>query len=212
MSENRVQSHKTIKRTLIFAAALVVVVGLFFIISIGRNVSLNQPDIKVQYKSGWATEVAAAGLNNCYKVSDDLYRGAQPTEEGIKGLQKLGVKTIVNLRSFHSDGDEIADANVAYEHLYVKAWHPEEKEVVGFLKTVTDKSKTPVFVHCQHGSDRTGTMCAVYRIAVQNWSKEDALEEMTTGPFGFHKEWQNLIGYIRQLDIEKMKKEAGLTL
>jgi protein tyrosine phosphatase (PTP) superfamily phosphohydrolase (DUF442 family) len=41
----------------------------------------------------------------------------------------------------------------------MKAWHPEEKEIVKFLKTVTDKTKTPVFVHCQHGADRTGLMC-----------------------------------------------------
>lgn len=39
----------------------------------------------------------------------------------------------------------------------------------------------------RHGSDRTGTMCALYRIAVQGWSKEDAIREMTAGGFGFHR-------------------------
>ena len=93
----------------------------------------------------------------------------------------MGIKTIINLRSFHSDRDEIGQAALAYEHIYMKAWHPEEKEVVRLLKIVTDPKRTPVLVHCQHGADRTGTMVAVYRIAVQGWSKAEAIRELTQG-------------------------------
>lgn len=92
----------------------------------------------------------------------------------------------------------------------MKPWHPEDKEAVRFLKTVTDKSKTPVFVHCQRGADRTGVMCAIYRIVVQDWSKQQAIEEMTKGGFGFHTAWVNLIEYIKDLDIEKIKQAANL--
>ena len=127
------------------------------------------------------------GLSNCYKVSENLYLGAQPTKEGFLQLKALGIKTVVNLRSFHSDRDDIPCIGLAYEHIYMKAWHAEDKEIVGFLKIVTDPNKTPVFVHCQHGSDRTGTMCAIYRIAVEGWSKEKAIEEMAQGPYGFHE-------------------------
>ena len=67
-----------------------------------------------------------------------------------------------------------------------------------------------MFVHCQHGSDRTGTMCALYRIAVCGWTKEDALKEMQEGGFGFHGVWQNLLDFINKLDIEKIKQEAGI--
>jgi len=160
--------------------------------------------------AAWAKAIELTGLHNFHKVSDNLYRGAQPTEEGMSQLEKLGIKTIINLRSFHSDRDEIKDAKFNYEHIYMKPWHPEEKEIVRFLKIVTDANLVPVFVHCQHGSDRTGTMCAIYRIAVQNWPKDKAIEEMTKGDFGFHDIWANLIEYIRGLDIEKIKKQAGL--
>jgi protein tyrosine/serine phosphatase len=158
----------------------------------------------------WAVEVNLPGLLNLHKVSDDLYRGAQPTAEGMKQLEKLGIKTVINLRSFHSDSDEIRDANLSSEHIYTQAWRAEDKDVVNFLKIVTDPSRTPVFVHCQHGADRTGTMCAIYRIAVQGWSKDEAIEEMTKGGFGFHGVFENLSGYIRGLDIEKIKKQAGM--
>ena len=53
-------------------------------------------------------------------------------------------------------------------------------------------------------------MCAVYRIAVQGWSKEDAIKEMTEGGFGFHSCWRNLPEWIMKLDIEAIKEEAGL--
>jgi protein tyrosine/serine phosphatase len=92
----------------------------------------------------------------------------------------------------------------------MQPWRPENKDVVRFLKIATDPNKTPVFVHCQHGADRTGTMCAIYRIAVQEWTKDEAIEEMTKGDFGFHGIFENLVTYIRELDIDKIKQEAGI--
>ena len=158
----------------------------------------------------WAVPLEKPGLPNLNKVSDQLYRGAQPTAEGMKELKNMGVKTVVNLRSFHSDRDEIGLTGLAYEHIYMKAWHAEEKEVVRFLQIVSDSSRTPVFVHCHYGADRTGTMCAIYRIAIQGWTKDDALKEMKEGGYGFHPIWKNLVTYIKELDIEKIKKKAGI--
>jgi protein tyrosine/serine phosphatase len=129
----------------------------------------------------------------------------------MKNLKKTGIETIVNLRSFHSDRKEIGDTGLAYEHIYMKTWHPEKKEIIRFLQIVTNPKRTPVLVHCQHGSDRTGTMCALYRVAVQGWTKEQAIIEMTKGGFGFHKIWKNLPNWIKDLDIEAIKKEAFIT-
>jgi protein tyrosine phosphatase (PTP) superfamily phosphohydrolase (DUF442 family) len=165
---------------------------------------------EVSGKKNWAERVELAGVPNLHKVSDDAYRGAQPTAEGMQQLEKLGVRTIINLRSFHSDRDEIGETGLGYEHIYMKTWHPEDEEVARFLKIVTDPNRTPVFVHCRRGADRTGTMCAVYRIAVQGWSKDEAIEEMTKGGFGFYSGWRNLVEYIRSLDVDEMKARAGL--
>ena len=92
----------------------------------------------------------------------------------------------------------------------MKTWHPEEEEIVRFLRVVTNREQTPVLVHCQYGADRTGTLCAVFRVAVQGWRKEEALREMTEGGFGFHGIWANLIDWINRLDLDKIKKEAGI--
>ena len=161
-------------------------------------------------KREWATPVKTPGLPNLHRVSESLYRGAQPTAEGIRELKAMGVRTIINLRSFHSDRDKIGETGLAYERIYMKPWHAEEKEIVRFLQIVTDGKRTPAFVHCQHGADRTGTMIAVYRVAVQGWHKEEALREMTEGPYNFHGVWRNLIAFLKALDVEAIRKRAGL--
>jgi protein tyrosine phosphatase (PTP) superfamily phosphohydrolase (DUF442 family) len=158
----------------------------------------------------WAQPVKLAGVSNLYRVSEALFRSDQPSPQGMQNLKKLGVKTILNLRSFHSDRDEINETGLAYEHIYMKAWHPEAGDVVRFLKIVTDPKRAPVLVHCQYGSDRTGAMIAVYRIAVQGWSKAEAIREMTEGGYGVHPIWSNLPRWIQKLDIDRIKGQAGL--
>ena len=151
-----------------------------------------------------AAQAEPPGLENFHRVSPTLYRGAQPTAEGMKQLERLGVKTVINLRSFHTDNVELSGTHLRREHLWVKTWHPEDEDVRRFLQIVTDTNATPVFVHCQHGSDRTGTMVAIYRIVVEGWTKDKAIAEMTTGGFGYHRVWKNLPQYIRDLDTDKL--------
>ena len=159
----------------------------------------------------WATPLDEPGLPNLHRVSDQLYRGAQPTADGMARLHAMGVRTVVNLRSFHSDRDELGELPLGYEHITMKAWHAEDKELVRFLQIVADPARQPVFVHCQHGADRTGTMCAAYRVLVEGWSVEDAVEEMTQGGFGYHDIWDaTLLDYLRELDWDDIRARAGL--
>ena len=159
----------------------------------------------------WAKPMTLPGVPNLHQVSENLYRGAQPSARGMAELHKLGIKTIVSLRSFHSDRDEIGQLPLGYEHITMKTWHAEDKEVIRFLRIVSDESRQPVFVHCQRGADRTGTMCAIYRVVVQGWTKEQAIAEMTQGGFGFYEAWQNLIETVRNLDSEHFREQAGLS-
>jgi len=156
-----------------------------------------------------ATKIERSGCGNLYQVSETLYRGQQPTKEGFKELEKLGIKTVVNLRNLHSDRDKLKGTSLGYEHIDMEAWDPKLEQVEAFLKIVTDPEKQPVFVHCQHGSDRTGTMVAVYRIVVEGWDTEKAINEMQNGPFGFHEIFSGLPKFIEKLDIEKLRSQYG---
>jgi protein tyrosine phosphatase (PTP) superfamily phosphohydrolase (DUF442 family) len=199
----------------IVMAILVVLLAVFLVGEYGLpfgsqfgNKQRQAETIDAQEK--WAERIELPGLPNFHKVSDDLYRGAQPTTEGMKELEKLGIKTVINLRSMHSDRDETKDTTLAYEHINMTTWNAEDKDVIRFLQIVTDSSRTPVFVHCQHGADRTGTVCAIYRITIQGWSKDEAVKEMTKGGFGYHSIWQNLPDYVRKLNVDEIKHSAGL--
>lgn len=165
-----------------------------------------------QRPASWAQPIQLEGVPNLHKVSNDLYRSAQPTAQGMQQLKQLGIKTIVNLRTFHSDRDAIGKTGLAYAQIHMKAWHAEQEDAVRFLQIVTNPKRTPVLVHCQHGADRTGTMVALYRIAVQGWSKEAAIREMTRGGFGYHEIWVNLPPWIRDLDIAALRRKAGIRM
>ena len=74
----------------------------------------------------------------------------------------------------------------------------KEEYVDEFLSIVADTNAAPVLVHCQHGADRTGTMCAMYRIIHEGWSADDAIDEMENGGYGYHSIWVNLPRFIRK--------------
>src|SRR5262245_43793949 len=152
-----------------------------------------------------AEHLERPGLRNFHRVSPIYYRGAQPTAEGMRQLEALGVKTVVNLRSFHSDRSLLAGTHLGYEEIHTKPWHAEEQDVVKFLRIVTDPKKQPVFVHCEHGADRTGMMTAIYRMVVEGWTKDAAIEEMEHGPFGFHSTWSNLLRFVRGVDVGRLR-------
>jgi tyrosine-protein phosphatase SIW14 len=48
----------------------------------------------------------------------------------------------------------------------------------GFLKVVDDPTNRPVLVHCLAGRDRTGIMCAIYRMEFDQWDNRKAADEM----------------------------------
>jgi len=157
--------------------------------------------------SAWAVPIKLQGVDNLHKIHDGLYRSAQPTEEGMKNLEKLGVKAVINLRVFHSDSDETEGTNLLDNELSVKAWHIEDEDVVRVLRIINKKENGPYLVHCQHGADRTGVMTAMYRIVIQGWSKDEAIREMVDGGYGFHPFWSNIVQYVRDADVEKIKGE-----
>ena len=158
--------------------------------------------------STWAVQMkGTCNVPNFYMLNDNLYRSGQPTEVGMVQLREIaGIKTIINLRTFHSDSDEIGSTGLLNDRLHVKAWHIEDEDVIKVMKDLSHGEKGPFLIHCQHGADRTGVMCAMYRILNQGWTKEEAIDEMVNGGYGFHPLWSNIITYIQSADIEKLRK------
>jgi len=175
--------------------------------------SIVQPGCKTTSTIGprpctWAHQMkSTCNVPNFYKINDNLYRSAQPTEVGMAQLKEIvGIKTVINLRTFHSDSDEIGSTGLLNERLHVNAWHIEDEDVIKVMRDLSDREKGPFLIHCQHGSDRTGVMCAMYRILCEKWTKEEAIDEMVNGGYGFDPLWNNIIKYIQKADIGKLRK------
>jgi len=141
-----------------------------------------------------------AGVGNLARVDSGFYRGAQPDARGYRNLRTLGVRTVISLRSWHSARREAEEAGLRFVEIPLQAdvfgsRPPSEEQVRAFFRTALDPDCRPVFVHCAHGKDRTGTMSALYRIEVSGWSAEEAIEEMQA--FGYHDVYRDLIRFVR---------------
>lgn len=128
------------------------------------------------------------GIANFGEATPKLFRGAQPSEKGFEALSKMGVDTVVDTRGNRakSEGKVVKALGMKYVAI---PWHcpfPHDDVFARFLQLLRDNPGKKVFVHCRLGDDRTGMMIASYRMAVEDWSADDAMLEMRH--FGFTRE------------------------
>lgn len=147
-----------------------------------------------------------AGLENVAEVASGIYRGSQPEgPEGWASLRKLGVKTVVSLRTLHGEKKDVIAAGLEPVEVPLVAdlrgsRPPSREDVQKFLDTLRDPAKRPVYFHCAFGKDRTGTMCAIYRMEVDGWTPDEAYAEMEH--FGFRDLWVSLREFVRDYKPE----------
>lgn len=150
----------------------------------------------------FARKISVPGIPNAGKISETLFRGAQPTATGLAQLKQLGVTTIVNLRDWHaavaSERKRAEGRGIHFINIPVSGWSPPaDGQVAQFLSLFHDSPGEKIFVHCKYGDDRTGVMIAAYRIAQNHWSVQQAIEEMHA--FGFHNHWHpSMESYVRK--------------
>lgn len=151
-----------------------------------------------------AEKIDGLGLSNMYRVDNGIYRSEQPKTAQFKAVEKYGIAEILNLRQWHSDKKFTKNTNLVLHRVRMNAHDINDYDVVMALKTIKNR-KGAILIHCRHGSDRTGTIVAMYRIIFQNWSKEQAIEELKNECFGFHEVYINIPKYITNVDIDDIK-------
>jgi Tyrosine phosphatase family len=167
----------------------------------------------VERNPSWAVKVLdVPEVSKLFLVEPNFYRSPQPTEEGFNALvMRKGLRTVVNLRASHSDGVLTQGLGLRLFDFKMHAWHIEREDVVGALRTLRSETRAgPTLLHCTLGADRTGLVAALYRMIYQGWSKDDALEEMEHGGFGFHDIWINIPRFIHELDMGELKRDVAL--
>lgn len=133
-------------------------------------------------------------LPNFHQVNEKLYRGGQPSEEGIKKLAATGIKTIIDLRGADKNSQREKEwaraAGLKFFAFDLSNWFkPDERDIAEILKDIDAPENQPVFVHCKRGADRTGTVLAVYRISHDGWTAKQANAEAKKFGFGWWQFW-----------------------
>jgi len=143
-------------------------------------------------------------ISHFSKVNDFLYRGGRPKLADLRYLQSLNVRTVINLqggdlknpryRAFMKwwEPGELADAITAEKNLseslgilfftkQLDAIDPVSDEddvrIDEILAIIGNAAAQPVFVHCEHGVDRTGLIIALYKVKYMGMSPDDAYNE-----------------------------------
>ncbi|CAN5951498.1 unnamed protein product [Sphagnum jensenii] len=143
------------------------------------------------------------GIANFEEATPYLYRGGRPTQSGLADLSKMGVKTVINLQGgdLHSffgpidriiekgelpqniieEGKEVVALDMNYYNFPLDSVNKitdEEGEWINqILVDIANPALQPVFVHCEHGKDRTGLIVALERVEYEHWTPEEARAE-----------------------------------
>jgi protein tyrosine/serine phosphatase len=124
---------------------------------------------------------ANLGILNFGRVDERVYRGAQPDEQALAKLKDLGIKTIINLRMpndiLKEEPVRALENTMVYTNVPMTGVGKPTDEQIHQVLSLLETLPTPIFIHCEHGCDRTGTVVACYRIKHSNWSAEAALRE-----------------------------------
>jgi tyrosine-protein phosphatase SIW14 len=157
-----------------------------------------------------------AGLGNFGKVTDHIWRGAQPTAAGYKNLVERGkVKSFLSLR--RGVNRDIGDLEVAKLpgaqcfQVSMKEWDPGQDNLrrlamaVKTLKKLSENPKMrPVYVHCQARKNRTGFVVATYRMAYQGWTADEAIREMRA--YRFYRVYSRDEIFLKNLDVPHLRE------
>ncbi len=160
-----------------------------------ENSSIRSPE--------WAQPVG--DQYNLHQMTPTLYRSALPDSNAAPLLEKLKIGTVINFLP-ESDASWLKAPGIRQVQLAYRTNHVDDTDVLAALRAIQEaQANGPVLMHCKHGSDRTGLMAAMYRVVVQGWSKEEALNEMTLGGFGTSNGFKDGIRYMMKADIDKLR-------
>lgn len=186
--------------------ALALVAAVFAVASANPPLAAQQDAATI---SAQPPKLSLDGVPNHGLVTPVLYRGGQPEQRAYAELKNLGIETVV---SFRAEAGEIKKERKTVEALGMRfvsipwsPWHdPTVQQVAEFLELLRAHPDQKLFAHCHYGSDRTGVMVAAYRIAVDHWTPEKALEEMNSYHY-HHFFYPHLKSYV--MDFPKQLAE-----
>ena len=111
-----------------------------------------------------------AVYSNFHELGGGMYRISQPSPAQIRAYRdRLGIKTIINLRGAHGYGSYAMEAEACRELGITLVDHrmysrqPPTVQTIDATKALFDSIEYPALMHCKSGADRAGIGSVLYR-------------------------------------------------
>lgn len=129
------------------------------------------------------TKETVPGITNFSRLQTTIACAGAVEVSAVPEIQKLGFKSIINLRQASEQGANIEESKAAakaaginYVHIPFNVQAPDANLVPNFLAAVTAPANQPAFVHCA-GAGRAAAMWMIKRMQVDGWDQAKASEE-----------------------------------
>ncbi|MBA2126859.1 protein tyrosine phosphatase [Hyphomicrobium methylovorum] len=129
--------------------------------------------------------IARVLYNNRHRISDDIWRSAQPAPHHVAWIAKRGIRTIVNLRSEQTFGTRwleqqaCARHGIAFVDLMLKSRDAPTRADFLAMRSMLERVEYPILVHCKSGADRAGLMSAVALLVHEGLPVRKAKEQLS---------------------------------
>lgn len=122
---------------------------------------------------------------NRHRLSDKMFRAAQPTPGQIRDLAAAGIKTIVNLRGERDCASYILEEEacrrwgVTLVNFPIKSRDMPAKVNLHRAREIFETIEYPALLHCKSGADRAGLMSVLYLMVHEGLPLEQALKHLS---------------------------------
>jgi protein tyrosine/serine phosphatase len=123
---------------------------------------------------------------NRHRITDTAWRSAQPAPHHLRSAQRLGIKTIVNLRGRRDDcGSYILEREACHKlglilvDFPIRSRGALEKPTLLAAAKLFPQLRYPVLFHCKSGADRAGMMSTLYLHLHEGVKLERAMKQLS---------------------------------
>ena len=123
---------------------------------------------------------------NLDQIAPGVWRANQPSPRRLEIYQRqLGLKSVVNLRGGSQQGFYLFEAEVCKKlgltlnDVHFSARRAPKKAALLAVFDLFASLQKPVLIHCKSGADRTGLICALYLLDVEQRPLAEAKRQLS---------------------------------